>query len=217
MEDVFLIRIIQFIFGKPDPERKFFYWFGVIFYFIAMITFTIQIAILGSFSFLIVLLFPGIVFPLFFRITYYFNTKIYYRFKGKRKQIFIFAMAFIVGCILIVTVLSFFSKDANVVFNSRKTNINGDIHLTVGSLKGSYTIEQFSIGQSEKVSIPYEASTQQGGITLLVKDSSQTIVWVRNILLADKGNIEFIAEAENYVIEVSTTEAKKIEIKLLIN
>jgi hypothetical protein len=41
--------------------------------------------------------------------------------------------------------------------------------------------------------------------------------WAKNILLADKGNIEFNAEAKNYLIEVSTIEAKKIEIKLSIN
>jgi hypothetical protein len=121
MEDVFLIRTIQFIFGKPDHERKFFYWFGVIFYFIAMITFITQIAIFGSISFLLVLLFPAIIFPLFFRMAYYLNTKIYYRFKGNHKRIFIFAMAFIIGFILIVAVLVFFSKDANVVFNSNKS------------------------------------------------------------------------------------------------
>jgi hypothetical protein len=165
---------------------------------------------------MLVLLFPAIVFPLFFRVVYYLNTKIYYRFKGNNKRIFIFVIAFLIGFILIVTVLIFFSKDANVVFNSQITNNNGDIHLTVGSLKGSYSVEQFTISQAEKVSIPYEASAQQGGITLLVKDSSQTIVWAKIIHLSDKGNIEFNAEAEDYVIEVSTTEAKKIEIKLSI-
>lgn len=118
-----MIRIIQFMFGKPDPERKFFYWMGVIFYFIAMTIFIVQIAISGSISFLPVLLFPAIVFPILFRIVYLLNTKIYYKFKGKRKQIFLFALAFVTGFIMIVTVIISFSKNVNVVFNSRITKI----------------------------------------------------------------------------------------------
>jgi hypothetical protein len=210
-----LIRIIQFMFGKPDPERKFYYWMGVIFYFIAMVTFIIQIAISGSITFLPVLLFPALVFPILFRIVYLLNTKLYYKFKGKTKRIFLIATAFTIGFILIVTAaLSFFSKDANIVFNSRRTDINGEIHLTVGSLKGYYDVEQFTVTKPEKISIPYDASAQLGEIALLVIDSNQTIVWAENITQSGKGIIEYNAKAGDYIIKVSTKEAKKIEIKL---
>lgn len=75
-------------------------------------------------------------------------------------------------------------------------------------------MEQFTISQPEKVSIPYDASAQQGDITLFVINSNQTTLWVKNINQSEKGNIEFNAEVGDYEIKASTKEAKKIDIKL---
>jgi hypothetical protein len=94
------------------------YWFGVLFYFCAIIMFIIHSIIYGNIP-IFVFLIPTIVFPLLFRIVYAVNVAIH---KGKYKRIFII---FFASIFTLITIIVAFSTIYNIAINTHKTDVNG--------------------------------------------------------------------------------------------
>lgn len=207
-----LKKILYFMFGKPYTESKVYhsaYWLGVGFYFLAMILSIVSSVLYGGW---ISLLFIGVIFPVFFRIVYKTNTLIHTSFKGMNKKvIIILGIIFGVFTIGMITA-SFFFAD-NKAINTSKTTINGDVRLSIGSLKGSHNVESFEIAENGTVSVPYKASVGDGEFLMYVKDSEKT-VWKDEITSFKNGVIEFQAEKGTYDINIYTEEAKKIKLNI---
>ncbi|KGP71274.1 hypothetical protein [Pontibacillus yanchengensis] len=203
---------IYFIFGKPYTESKFFhfsYWFGVGFYFLAIVLSAVPSVLYGEW---LSLLFTALFFPVLFRIVYNINTRIHKSFKGMNKKVIIL-LSVLFGLITIVIVTTSFFFADNVAINLNKTTTNGDVKLSIGSLQGSHTVETYEITQEGTVTIPYEASVGKGKFFMSVEQSDTTI-WEDQITGSKTGVIEFQGEKDSYYISIRTEEAKKIKLNL---
>lgn len=129
-----------------------------------------------------------------------------------KKILIIFGVLFgflIVGAI---TATALFFGD-NVSINTSRIEINGNVDLSIGYLKGNHEVDVIEVTEEGSISIPYEATVQEGQLTLLVKHSGK-VVWEKVISPADKGNIEFSGAKGTYYIQISTEEAKNIDMEI---
>ncbi|RFU68667.1 hypothetical protein [Bacillus sp. V59.32b] len=176
-------KFIEIIFGKPYTESKwmlFAYWFGIVFYFIAIIVFIIQSVIYGNWA---AILFPVIAFPILFRIVYNLNAFIVKRMKGINTRLLLI-IGILLGLLMVgvITVAMLFGE--NVVMNANKKITNGNLHLSIGSLKGHYEVEAFETSDDGIVSIPYEATIGDGDVSLAIKRSDD-MVWEKTVSPSD--------------------------------
>ncbi len=204
------------MFGKPYVESKFYryiYWFGVGFYFFAVILSIIQSIFYGGWA---LILFPAIVFPIMFRIVYKINTHIHKSFKGMNKRV-ILIIGILLGLFMVGMFASVFFFGDNIAINASKTTINGEVNLSIGSLKGYHEVETFEINEIPKgtITIPYEASVEEGEYIIYVEHSGETI-WEDKISSSKSGVIKFEGEKGTYDISVYTEEAKKIKLNILL-
>ncbi|MBU7594171.1 hypothetical protein [Metabacillus halosaccharovorans] len=213
-------NIIYFMFGKPYIESKFYrltYWFGVGFYFFAMLLFSIQAL---SFGGLVYILFPAITFPLIFRLVYKLNTRIHRHtsFKGLNKRVFIIlgiVLGGMIGLFTVITLVVTFFLGDNVVINMNKTTTNGEVNVSIDSLKGNHEVETFEINETVNgtMTIPFEASVEEGEYTIYVEHSDEKI-WEDTISSEKNGVIRFKGKKGIYTISVYTDEAKKVKLSL---
>ncbi|MBM7643968.1 hypothetical protein JOD45_000159 [Scopulibacillus daqui] len=85
-------KMITKVFGKPHESKafRFYYWFAVTVYFLAIFIFLLQFLILAfidlsqAYKPLLSAVFGGIVFPFLFRVVYATNTAIYDKSKGSK-------------------------------------------------------------------------------------------------------------------------------------
>ena len=208
-------KFIYFLFGKPYTESKFLtigYWFAVGFYFLVITTSIIQTIILGGW---ITLLLGAILFPITFRIVYIIDISIIKAFKGRSKRVLlILGLIFRLFTVGIFTVSLLFGD--NVSIGTSKSVINGEVKLSISSLKGYYDVESFDVTENRIVSIPYIASVGEGKFYMYVEDSEDT-VWEEQITDAKNGVIEFQGETGTYNISIYTEEAKKIKLNLSLD
>ncbi|WP_175637905.1 hypothetical protein [Metabacillus schmidteae] len=211
-------NIIYFMFGKPYIESKFYrftYWFGVGFYFFALLLFIIQAISFGGGVFI---LFPAIAFPLIFRLVYKLSTQTHKSFKGLNKRVIIIlgiVLGGTIGLFTVITLVVTFIFGDNVVINMNKTTTNGEVNVSIGSLKGNHEVETFEINETVNgtMTIPFEASVEEGEYTIYVEHSDEKI-WEDTISSVKNGVIRFDGKKGIYTISVYTDEAKKIKLSL---
>jgi hypothetical protein len=165
-----LIKFIYFIFGKPYAESKYYslnYWFGVGFYFITMTAFFIFAIFYGGW---LPILFIGIVFPIMIRVGYKMNISINNSIKRLSKRTLIISSIALILSTVGIFASAFLFGD-NLAINAIKTTNNGEVKLSIGSLKGSYDVETVNITKTSQgtIVIPYEASNDEGDLFLVVK------------------------------------------------
>jgi len=120
-----------------------------------------------------------------------------------------------IGLFTVITlVVTFFFGD-HVVINMNKTTTNGEVNLSIGSLKGNHEVETFEINETVNgtMTIPFEASVEEGEYTIYVEHSDDEI-WEDTISSAKSGVIRFKGKKGLYTISVYTDEAKKVNLSL---
>lgn len=161
------------------------------------------------------LLFLAIIFPVLFRVVYKINYSILKGLKGIDKRvILILGLLFGLFTVGMFAVALLFGD--NVSIGTSKSVINGEVKLSIGSLKGYYDVESFDVTEKRTVSIPFKASVGEGNFYMFVEDSKDT-VWEEQITDAKNGAIEFLGERGTYNIGIYTDEAKKIKLKLSLD
>jgi hypothetical protein len=211
-----LQKIIYPIFGKPLKNSKYFlfiYWMPVIAFLLSMVMLFIQAIFNGGW---INLLITAIVFPMMFRIVNFVvgSTNNFMSTRINKRLLFI-----MIGSIIGLTIVGFtylFLNSGNVAMVVNKVVTNGDIKLSIGSLKGYHTVESFMLEESEGyLEIPYEASVEEGEITLIVEKSvGNEIVWEKDISTKKSGLIVFDISEGDYDIRIYTEKAKNVKLKL---
>lgn len=133
--------------------------------------------------------------------------------KSKSKFRFWIFLALFIITVVVINVVSKNADGTSVAVSTVKTEINGKLSLKIGSLKGNYKVDDFSVAEAGPVSIPYEASSEEGSFILKVSHDDET-VWEKTVTSKETGNIEFEAIKERYKITIETESAKKLVIKL---
>ncbi|SFE73281.1 hypothetical protein SAMN05216378_3876 [Paenibacillus catalpae] len=132
---------------------------------------------------------------------------------GKSKYRFFIFLGLFIITVVAVNVLSKYADVSSVSVSSVKTETNGKLSLKIGSLKGTYRVDDFSISEAGPVSISYEASSEEGTFTIKVSRSDETL-WEKNVSSPETGAIEFDGVKGHYEITVETESAKRLVIKL---
>ncbi|WLR41835.1 hypothetical protein LC087_13420 [Bacillus carboniphilus] len=209
--------IIYFIFGKPNLEHMFFrgvYWFGVVFYFLAIPILIAQSFISGEW---VINLISITLFPIIFRMVYSVNRLFHRSDKKVSKRLIIIFGSFFLFITLSTGAIfaSVFFFGENVAMNVSKTSINGDVKLTIGSLKGHSSVESFHFQEKPQsvVVIPYEASVKEGDVVIYLEHSGN-VIWERKIDSSRSGEITFEGEIGDYEVGVYAEEAKNINLNL---
>ncbi|UTR14044.1 hypothetical protein MM221_15730 [Salipaludibacillus sp. LMS25] len=212
-----MITLVEKIFGKPPAYTilRVFYWIYAVFYFIALIMGGISLFTLAehwgnSVSFLLFLILYPLLFRLFFKLLETLLTHLNFK---KRKTWFIMGGGFIVIFGGIIVSLLLFAD--NVTYNYSKAVVNGQLEVTIGTLKGSTEIEDIQVYQSSLVSIPFEGAVSEGTADLIVKDEDDVIMWEADLASSQENEITFQAQADTmYVILLQTEEAKELHLTL---
>ncbi|WP_026690905.1 hypothetical protein [Alteribacter aurantiacus] len=197
------------VFGSPVRENKFLfigYWFFVSFYFL-FLSFALVIGMLSGYWIPVVIF--AITAPLLFRVVYYFKTVILKRMT--KKGIVMITGAFVVFTFGVIGATFLFAE--NLAVNVSKTVYQGNLEVSIGSLKGEYLVDDPSIIQEGAVVIPYQASVGDGSFTLVVERADE-IVWEEDIIGASEGFIEFVGEESSYDIRIYTEQAKEVLVNL---
>ncbi|OAS16394.1 hypothetical protein [Paenibacillus oryzisoli] len=136
--------------------------------------------------------------------------------KRLKRLILSFAI-FIIAMITIKLIVAFggdmVATSHNVSTFTSKSNVNGNIKLTIGTLKGTYVVHDFNIKTDGEIGIPYESTVETGTVTLRVMKSN-LVQWEKVISPSSTGLIEFDGVKGSYSIQLATDEAKKISVKL---
>ncbi|MCY7979946.1 hypothetical protein [Bacillus inaquosorum] len=210
-------KLIKFVFGKPDTEskwRRFVYRFAVGFYFFAIVLFIVQAAVNGGW---LSILFPMIAFPILFRIVYRISKTSRKTYNGMNKRMLIIAVSIgsavaIVTTVVLILIFSL-SSGTNSALMVSKTEINDDVQLSIGTLRGEYEVSDFTVSESGGISIPYEAKVKDGKYMLVVKKSDEE-VWRQEVMASEQGSIEFTGDKGHYKICIQTEEAKDVSVHL---
>ncbi|WP_216827540.1 hypothetical protein [Alkalihalobacterium elongatum] len=206
-------QLIEKIFGKPYSKSKvllFSYWSGILFYVIALFLFIMQATVGGQW---LSVLAVAIGFPILFRIVYGLNANIMMRLKEKGKRsIFLLAGLFII--ITIIFVGSTLLLADNLAINASKTQVNGNVLVSIGSLKGSYSIDEVRIIEEGMVGIPYRTNVGEGDLLLTVQHVGE-IMWEKQVSPHDEGMIQFYGEEGRYSINLYTEKAEDIVVEVI--
>lgn len=136
---------------------------------------------------------------------------------NKRLMLFIISFAIFILAVTTIKLITAFGGDFVVNHNvstfTSKSNVNGNIKVSIGTLKGTYEIENFNIKTAGKISIPYEFTVETGTVTLQVIKSNM-VMWEKVISPSTTGLIELEGVKGKYSISLLTEEAKKINMKL---
>ncbi len=160
------------------------------------------------------LLIIGLVLPLMFRLSYKMNIRVANSINRLSKRTLIIScIAIILSTVAIFAVALLFGD--NIAINAVKTTNNGEVELSIGSLKGSYDIDTVNITKTsqEKILIPYEASNDEGDLFLVVKQSNETI-WNNVVSPSSVGVIELEGEKGDYEISVYSEESKNVKVNI---
>jgi hypothetical protein len=160
------------------------------------------------------LLIVGIVYPILFRLVNVMNMNINNLIKGLSKRtLTISGIALILSTVGIFATAFLFGD--NLAINAITTTNNGEVKLSIGSLKGSYEVETINITETSQgtIVIPYEASNVEGELFLVVKHSNE-IIWDRLVSPSSVGVIEFEGEKGDYEISVYTEESKNVKVNI---
>ena len=209
-----LKEFIYFIFGKPYSESKYYlfnYWFGVGFYFITISVLFIFAIFYGGW---LPLLLIGLFFPIMIRFGNKMNINFNNSIKRLSKRTLIISIIAITLSTLGIFAAAFLFGD-NLAINAIKTTNNGEVKLSIGSLKGSYDIETINIMETSQgtIVIPYEASNDEGDLFLIVKHSNE-IIWNNVVSPSSEGVIEIEREKGDYEISVYTEESKNVKVNI---
>ncbi|MGO4500693.1 hypothetical protein AB4114_33015 [Paenibacillus sp. 2RAB27] len=136
---------------------------------------------------------------------------------NKKIKWIIISFAFFIIAVIAVKLIMAFGGDMVVSHNvstfTSKSNVNGNVNLTIGTLKGTYKVHEYTIKTAGKVSIPYESTVESGNVTLQVVNKN-LVQWEKVISPSSSGLIEFNGVSGSYSIQLVTEEAKKISVKL---
>jgi hypothetical protein len=136
------------------------------------------------------------------------------------KRVIISFAIFLIAVIAIKLIVAFGGdmvvSSHNVSTFTSKSNVNGNVKLTIGTLKGTYKVHEYTIKTTGKVSIPYESTVGSGTVTLQVVNMN-LVQWEKVISPSSSGLIEFNGVNGSYSIQLVTEEAKKISVKLNLN
>lgn len=206
-------QIIEKLFGQPYKDSKlllFSYWTGILFYMIVLLLFITQAVVGGQWLSVLAI---AIGFPVLFRIVYSLNVSMMRNFTrlGKRG---IFLFAGIVGGITIIFVSAMLLFADNLTINASKTEVNGHVMVSIGSLKGSYTVDHVKIIQEGVAGIPYRTSVGAGDLFLVV-DQGDDVVWEEKVSPQAEGMIQFYAEEGRYLIRLDTEHAEDINLEVI--
>ncbi len=122
----------------------------------------------------------------------------------------------IFGIVIMVSIFTtIFLLSENVAVNTSKNTKDGNVQLSIGSLKGEYDVKTLTLDQEPegKVAIPYEATVEEGTLVLTV-DDSDGIVWEKEVSPSTVGSIEFEGSKGTYNISIYTEEAKNVKLNL---
>ncbi|NIK69672.1 MULTISPECIES: hypothetical protein [unclassified Paenibacillus] len=133
--------------------------------------------------------------------------------KSKLRFRFLIFLALFIVTVVVINVVSKYADQTSFAVSTVKTEINGKLSLKIGSLKGTYTVDDFSVADAGPVNIPYEASSEEGTFILKVSHDNET-VWEKTVTSPENGSIEYKAIKERYKITVETESAKKLVVKL---
>lgn len=121
--------------------------------------------------------------------------------------------------ILMITfpILVFIFSD-NVVTNVSNTNVNGEIELSIGSVKGIYEIEAFQLEESinDVALLPYEAFVREGSFLLFLEHNGE-MIWSEEVSGNHSGEMAIELREGTYRIKLESKEAKGIVINLSLN
>ncbi|TES53627.1 hypothetical protein E2L07_12545 [Halalkalibacterium halodurans] len=95
-----------------------------------------------------------------------------------------------------------------VVINSKSSNINGHVQISIGTLRGTFEVNSMSVPDGERISLPYEMAVDEGTLTLYVERAGN-VVWEEEIDSEKSGAIE-LDQAGTYTIYIHTDEGKGI-------
>lgn len=207
-----MIRLIEMTFGPPVKENKWLfysYWAGVSFYLLAMVFFIIGAVLNGGW---LSILFVAIGFPILFRIVYKLNSLIIIGSKGIGKRFLMIGTLSFGTLIIAFTLIMFFFAD-NMAMNASKSVSGNTLNLSIGSLKGSYHIEDLEVFEDGLVVLSYDATVEEGEFSLLVKRTGE-IEWEETVSSTHNGTIEFMAEKGVYKLSLFTNHAKQINVTI---
>ncbi|MDE5413361.1 hypothetical protein [Alkalihalobacterium chitinilyticum] len=205
--------IIEKIFGQPYKDSKlmlFSYWSGILFYIIVLLFFIMQAVVGGQWLSVLAI---AIAFPVLFRIVYSLNGSLMRKFTGLRKR-GIFLFAGVIGVISIIFVGAVMLFADNLAINASKTEVNGHVIVSIGSLKGSYLVDDVRVIEEGMVGIPYRASIGEGDI-LLVVERGGDVVWEDKVSPQTEGMIQFYGGEGRYQIRLYTEHAEDINLEVI--
>ncbi|WP_078427246.1 hypothetical protein [Alkalihalobacterium alkalinitrilicum] len=206
-------HFIEKLFGKASKDSKlllFGYWVGILFYFIALILFAMQATIGGQWLSVLAI---AVGFPIFFRLVYSLNRSLWTKFRGMNKRN-IFLVSGGVGLIIVVFIGASLLFSDNLVINASKSIVNGNVQVSIGSLKGSYSVDEVRIIEEGMVVIPYRTTIDEGDVLLIVEHGDK-VLWKKEVSPFSQGLIEFYGEKERYNIQLYTEKAKGINVEII--
>lgn len=130
---------------------------------------------------------------------------------GKRG---IFLLAGVIGVITIIFVGAMMLFADNLAINASKTEVNGHVIVSIGSLKGSYLVDDVRVIEEGMVGIPYRAIVEEGDL-LLVVESGGDVVWEDKVSPQTEGMIQFYGGEGRYQIRLYTEHAEDINLEVI--
>ncbi|WEG17265.1 hypothetical protein PQ478_01765 [Alkalihalophilus pseudofirmus] len=215
------MNIISLLFGKPYRANRLFlfiYWFVIAFYFVGFVMMISLIVMTGEWLFII----PLVIFPLLFRIVYKLNTFIYQSISNQKDHSPLKKKWIMIGSAFVILMITFpilvFIFSDNVVTNVSNTNVNGEIELSIGSVKGIYEIEAFQLEESinDVALLPYEAFVREGSFLLFLEHNGE-MIWSEEVSGNHSGEMAIELREGTYRIKLESKEAKGIVINLSLN
>ncbi|MED1602074.1 hypothetical protein [Alkalihalophilus marmarensis] len=220
------MNIISLLFGKPYRANRlflFFYWFVIAFYFVGFVMMISLIVMTGEWLFII----PLVIFPLLFRIVYKLNTFIYQSISNQKDHSPLKKKWIMIGSAFVILMITFpilvFMFSDNVVMNVSNTNVNGEIELSIGSVKGTYEVEAFQIEAfqleesiNDVALLPYEAFVREGSFLLFLEHNGE-MIWSEEVSGNHSGEMAIELREGTYRIKLESEEAKGIVINLSLN
>ena len=108
-------------------------------------------------------------------------------------------------------------KMDNVTTNTKKTEVNGKLNLSIGTLKGTYEVTDFHITQSGLMEFPVKASVDEGEYDFLIQKGDEVVLsQTINDYFESVASID-VEEGEEYTIVLKSKTEKAKGIKIEVN
>ncbi|WP_078552867.1 hypothetical protein [Bacillus alkalicellulosilyticus] len=129
------------------------------------------------------------------------------------KKRFVFLLIGGVSFVTMAIIFLFIVYADNLSVNVNKTVTNEGLRLSIGTLKGSYEVENMTILEDGILQFAYQASVGEGEL-VLVLDRDGEVILEEDLSPSSSEQFEFLAEKGTYTITLQTEEAKDVTLHI---